>query len=116
VVATAVNGVPDLVVPGSTGLLAPPGDPGALAGSVTWLLDHPEEGRRMGAQGRALVRTLFDPALMCELIDRTYRQLLGLPDPAGHDIDLTDRPQARPVAAAAAADGRAGLVAEKRGA
>ncbi|HVD16439.1 MAG TPA: glycosyltransferase family 4 protein [Actinomycetota bacterium] len=117
VVATAVNGVPDLVVPGSTGLLAPPGDPGALAESVTWLLDHPEEGRRMGGQGRVLVRTLFDPALMCELIDRTYRHLLGLPDPGGQEIELTDRPQARPVAAAAAtADARAGLVAEKRGA
>jgi glycosyltransferase involved in cell wall biosynthesis len=117
VVATAVNGVPDLVVPGSTGLLAPPGDPGALAESVIWLLDHPEEGRRMGGQGRALVRTLFDPALMCELIDRTYRHLLGLPDPGSHEIDLTDQAQARPVAATAtAADGRAGLVAEKRGA
>jgi glycosyltransferase involved in cell wall biosynthesis len=116
VVATAVNGVPDLVVPGSTGLLAPPGDPGALAESVTWMLDHPEEGRRMGSQGSALVRTLFDPALMCELIDRTYRYLLGLPDPGGHEIDLTERAQARPVAAAPATDGRAGLVAERRGA
>jgi hypothetical protein len=104
-------------VPGSTGLLAPPGDPGALAESVIWLLDHPEEGRRMGGQGRALVRTLFDPALMCELIDRIYRHLLGLPDPGSHEIDLTDQAQARPVAApATAADGRAGLVAEKRGA
>jgi glycosyltransferase involved in cell wall biosynthesis len=118
VVATAVNGVPDLVVPGATGLLATPGDPESLARNVTWLLDHPEEGRRMGAQGRALVHELFDPALMCELIDRTYRRLLGLPDPGGRDIDLTDRAMARPAAAAAPAaapNGRPGL-ADKRGA
>ena len=116
VVATAVNGVPDLVVPGATGLLAPAGDPEALAENVTWLLDHPEEGRRMGAQGRALVHDLFDPALMCELIDRTYRQLLGLPDPGAREIDLTERASARPAAVAAATDGRAGLLGEKRGA
>jgi glycosyltransferase involved in cell wall biosynthesis len=105
VVATAVNGVPDLVVPGATGLLAPPGNPEALAENVTWLLDHPDEGRRMGAQGRALVGGLFDPALMCELIDRTYRHLLGLPDPGAREIDLTEP-----------ADGHAGLLGEKRGA
>ena len=116
VVATAVNGVPDLVVPGATGLLAPAGDPEALAENVTWLLDHPEEGRRMGAQGRALVHSLFDPALMCELIDRTYRHLLGLPDPGAREIDLTERASARPAAVAAATDGRAGLLGEKRGA
>ena len=117
VVATAVNGVPDLVVPGATGLLAPAGDPEALAENVTWLLDHPEEGRRMGTQGRALVHSLFEPALMCELIDRTYRQLLGLPAPGAREIDLTERAAARPPAAVAAApDGRAGLLGEKRGA
>jgi glycosyltransferase involved in cell wall biosynthesis len=117
VVATAVNGVPDLVVPGATGLLAPAGNPEALAENVTWLLDHPDEGRRMGAQGRALVHSLFDPALMCELIDRTYRHLLGLPDPGAREIDLTERAAARPSAAVAAApDGPADLLGEKRGA
>jgi glycosyltransferase involved in cell wall biosynthesis len=79
VVATAVNGVPDLVEPGSTGLLAPPADPQALAASVLWLLEHPNEARRMGEQGRARVRSLFDPTSMCAAIDRIYSRLLGLP-------------------------------------
>ena len=71
----------------------------------------------MGTQGRALVHGLFEPALMCELIDRTYRQLLGLPAPGAREIDLTERAAARPTAAVAAApDGRAGLLGEKRGA
>ena len=48
VVATAVNGVPDLIEPGSTGLLAPPGRSDLLAACVLWLLDHPQEARRMG--------------------------------------------------------------------
>jgi glycosyltransferase involved in cell wall biosynthesis len=79
VVATAVNGVPDLVTPGATGLLAPPDAPDRLADCVIWLLEHPDDARRMGRRGRAVVLERFDPAIMCELIDETYSRLLGLP-------------------------------------
>jgi glycosyltransferase involved in cell wall biosynthesis len=79
VVATAVNGVVDLVEPGSTGLLAPAADPDALAANVRWLLDHPDEARRMGEAGRKRVRQLFAPEGMCAQIEGTYAQLLGLP-------------------------------------
>jgi glycosyltransferase involved in cell wall biosynthesis len=81
VAATAVNGVPDLIVPGSTGLLAPPGDFGALASCVLWLLDHPAEAAHMGETASRHVRWMFHPALMCALIDQTYCRLLGLPGP-----------------------------------
>ncbi|HEY3018711.1 MAG TPA: glycosyltransferase family 4 protein [Solirubrobacteraceae bacterium] len=80
VAATAVNGVVDMVEPGSTGLLSPPADPEALARNVAWLLDHPEEARRMGRAGQARARALFEPAVMCELIQETYARLLGLPE------------------------------------
>jgi glycosyltransferase involved in cell wall biosynthesis len=79
VVATAVNGVVDLIEPGSTGLLAPAADPGALAAGVRWLLDHPDEARRMGEAGRERVRLLFAPERMCALIEEVYARLLGLP-------------------------------------
>ena len=82
VVATAVNGVPDLIVPGVTGLLATPGDPATIADCVLWLLDHPAEARRLGDNGSRWVRWMFDPARMCQLIDQTYSELLGLPGPA----------------------------------
>jgi glycosyltransferase involved in cell wall biosynthesis len=79
VAATAVNGVVDLIESGSTGLLAPPADPKALAACVMWLLDHPEEARGMGSAGRARVYAAFEPRLMCRLIEETYDDLLGLP-------------------------------------
>jgi glycosyltransferase involved in cell wall biosynthesis len=82
VVATAVNGVPDLVEPGSTGLLAPPSDPRSMADCVSWLLEHPEEARRMGQAGRDRVVRTFRPEVMCQGLDDLYRDLLGLP-PAG---------------------------------
>jgi glycosyltransferase involved in cell wall biosynthesis len=78
VAATAVNGVVDLVEHGSTGLLAPPAEPDALARNVLWLLEHSDAARRMGRAGATRVRTLFRPAMMCTLIEQTYSRLLGL--------------------------------------
>ena len=80
VVATAVNGVPDLVEHGSTGLLAAPGDPASQARAVEWLLDHPEEAQRMGEQGQARVLGTFDVSAMGAVLDRMYCELLGLPE------------------------------------
>jgi glycosyltransferase involved in cell wall biosynthesis len=91
VVATAVNGVPDLVASGSTGLLATPGDPESLATSVLWLLDNPDAAGRMGRQGRERVRRHFGQSVMCGELDHTYRELLGLPDPAGDEAPEVPR-------------------------
>jgi glycosyltransferase involved in cell wall biosynthesis len=79
VVASAVNGVTDIVRPGATGLLAPPGDHEALARNVIWMLEHPHEAGRMGDAGRAHARALFAPAVMSGAIVQAYERLLGLP-------------------------------------
>ena len=87
VVATAVNGVPDLVEPGVTGLLAAPGDVAALAEATVWLLDHPVEATMMGEQARDRVRSHFATETMCRALDELYAELLGLPvAPAEPDI------------------------------
>jgi glycosyltransferase involved in cell wall biosynthesis len=77
VVATAVDGVVDVVTHGATGLLAPPRDPEGLAARVVWLLDHPDEAAQMGKQARDLVRELFAPERMCAVLDEIYCSLLG---------------------------------------
>jgi glycosyltransferase involved in cell wall biosynthesis len=77
VVATAVDGLVDLVTHGATGLLTAPRDPEGLAARVVWLLDHPEEAARMGEQARDLVRALFAPERMCMVLDEIYSSLLG---------------------------------------
>ena len=82
VVATAVNGVPDLVEHGATGLLVPPADPDGAARAVRWLLDHPHQAADMGRQGRRRARRGFTPQAMCAAVDACYRELLGLPPPA----------------------------------
>lgn len=58
VVATAVGGVPDLVVDGETGYVVPPGNPAAFADALGRLLIDPDRRARFGqaARQRALAR------------------------------------------------------------
>jgi glycosyltransferase involved in cell wall biosynthesis len=50
VVATAVDGTPEIVRDGQTGLLVPPGDPSALADALARVLDDAALARRMGEE------------------------------------------------------------------
>jgi len=52
VVATAVNAVPDVVIAGETGLLAPAGMPDLLGRAIGHLLDNTAYAARLGAAGR----------------------------------------------------------------
>lgn len=59
VVAPAAAGPLEIVRDGETGLLYPPGDAAAAAACVLRVLREPELARRLGAAGRARVRTAF---------------------------------------------------------
>jgi glycosyltransferase involved in cell wall biosynthesis len=69
VVATAVNAVADVVVPGETGLLVPPRRPDLAAEAVLYLLDRPAVAARMAVTARARLGERFGiPALRDALI------------------------------------------------
>ncbi len=59
VVASDVAGIPEVVRPGETGALVPPGDSGRLAGALVELLRDDAQRRRLGAGARALVAERF---------------------------------------------------------
>ena len=58
VVATAVGGLPDMIVDGESGLLVPPRDPRALRAAVDRLLADPELRRRLGDAARERISAL----------------------------------------------------------
>lgn len=79
VVATAVNGVPDLVVDGATGHLVPPGRPDLLAERTLAVLGLPDRGASLGAAGAARIAGRFDVSSMVAGIDALYREALAGP-------------------------------------
>jgi glycosyltransferase involved in cell wall biosynthesis len=72
VVATAVNAVPDLVVPGETGILVPPGRPAVLAAAIGHLLDRPGVAARMASVARARVGDQYGEAALCAALTAAY--------------------------------------------
>lgn len=60
VLGTSLNAIPEMVVDGETGLLAPPGDRPALARHLQALVDNAVLRREMGAKGRARAAAEFD--------------------------------------------------------
>jgi len=74
-VATAVNGTPEAVTEGRTGLLVPPGDARALADAMAQMAADPEMRRRMGEAAREEAARRFTVERM---VDETESVLLGL--------------------------------------
>jgi glycosyltransferase involved in cell wall biosynthesis len=62
VVGSRAGGIPDVVADGETGVLVPPGDPGALADALSRVLADRALAERLGAEGRIRVeRWLVGP-------------------------------------------------------
>ncbi len=79
VVAFASGGLPEIIVHGSTGLLAPQGDVSSLSNHLAALRDDPEQRRSMGDAGRQRVNsfTLQETsrkwlALFCDTIKSNH--------------------------------------------
>ncbi|MFW6010463.1 MAG: glycosyltransferase family 4 protein [Gemmatimonadota bacterium] len=77
VVASEVGGIPDIVREGRTGWLVPPGDPGALAERILWLIEHPERAREIARQGRRIVGREFGWEEVVDRLLALYREVAG---------------------------------------
>ncbi|MDT8435307.1 MAG: glycosyltransferase [Gemmatimonadota bacterium] len=76
VVASAVGGIPDIVEPGHTGLLVPPGDPGALAEALQRIAADPAAARDMARRGRVRARERFGWRAVLDRTEEAYRTAL----------------------------------------
>lgn len=77
-VATAVDGTREVIVPGQTGLLVPPHSPAALGQAISQLLDNPRLAQQMGQAGRARVEQLFSLDQQLESTAQIYRDCLAV--------------------------------------
>jgi glycosyltransferase involved in cell wall biosynthesis len=79
VIATAVNAVADVVVPGETGLLVPPQRPTALAAAIDAVLDDPVSAQRRAARASNWLGERFGADGLGAVLDDVYRGRLAEP-------------------------------------
>jgi glycosyltransferase involved in cell wall biosynthesis len=75
IVATAVDGIPEVIEEEKTGLLVPPKDPQLLAEAVVRLLEDRELAGRLGERARASVPLRFPLRRMVEQTENLYLKL-----------------------------------------
>jgi len=83
VVATAVGGVPEVVVAGETGALVPPGDVPRLESATFDLLCDQEARRRLGRAGRERIVAELSLERMVARQERLYEDVLDWRDGGG---------------------------------
>jgi glycosyltransferase involved in cell wall biosynthesis len=79
VIATRINAIPEIVEDGRTGILVPPGDPGALVQAMRTLVDSADERRRMGAAALARIAGAT-PAAYAARLERLLATALNIHD------------------------------------
>ncbi len=79
VVASRIGGIPEAVLDGTTGILVPAGDPGALSAALDRLAADGDERRRMGDRGRERVAAEFSLARTAERYEELYGEIQRLP-------------------------------------
>ena len=78
VVGFDLGGIPEMVRPGVTGELVPPGDTKALGDAIKGLLEDPEKQAELSANGRRAAVEEFAPDIQAGRYAEVYRSILGL--------------------------------------
>jgi glycosyltransferase involved in cell wall biosynthesis len=76
VIAAKGTGADDCVTHGSNGLIVPSRDSGALADSLQWCYDHPQDAQALGQAARATIESAFTRSHYNRRIIELYSSLL----------------------------------------
>jgi glycosyltransferase involved in cell wall biosynthesis len=77
VIASDIEGIRDIIENGKDGLLVPPNNPSALAGSVQYLLDNENVRTKLGKEGRKKVEREFSWRAIAEKLCGIYDEILS---------------------------------------
>ena len=75
VIATKVGGVPEAVEDGVNGYLVPPREPNALSNKIIRLIEEPKEAKKMGGEGRKIVKQRFNMEMAAADLSKVYEMV-----------------------------------------
>jgi glycosyltransferase involved in cell wall biosynthesis len=76
VIGASIGGIPELVKEGITGLLFPSGDANELARKIEHCLQHRDQVRDMGREGRKRIEEIYNPAVHYRRILELYTEMI----------------------------------------
>jgi glycosyltransferase involved in cell wall biosynthesis len=76
VIVSAVGGLPEIIHHKETGLLVPPKDAEALAGSLARLLENPDLAKRLGEKARERIKEKYSIERMAQVANAAYDELV----------------------------------------
>lgn len=76
VIASAIGGIPEVVVHGQTGRLVPPGDVARLSEEIAHLLAHPEEHRALAESALRYIHDNLTEKRFLQVVDDTIQEVL----------------------------------------
>jgi len=74
VISTNVGGIPGIISNGNNGFLVAPGDKEAILKSVKYFIDNPDDIKRMGQNGKAIVKDFY-PEHVIPQLENIYKIL-----------------------------------------
>jgi glycosyltransferase involved in cell wall biosynthesis len=77
VVASSVGGIPETIVDGDNGLLAPPRDEAALAAALARAMGDGALRARLAQRARATIAQHYSTEVVCGQLSALYRELAG---------------------------------------
>jgi glycosyltransferase involved in cell wall biosynthesis len=77
VIGTSLEGIPELITDGETGLLVPPRNPDALAQAMLRMIENPTRAKAMARAGRKRVEARFSTTVKIDRTEALYTRLLA---------------------------------------
>jgi glycosyltransferase involved in cell wall biosynthesis len=76
IIASNIGGIPEIIKHGETGLLFAPGKSDDLAKAIIWLIDNPQENKRLGQGASEFVKANFSMKQYVDGIESIYDRVL----------------------------------------
>ncbi|MEM2292931.1 MAG: glycosyltransferase family 4 protein [Candidatus Aenigmatarchaeota archaeon] len=77
VIATNINGIPEILPNNKCGIIVPPNNPQTLAEAIQFLLDNDDVRTKLGCQGRILVKQHYSLDVIVEKLCRIYDETIS---------------------------------------
>ena len=74
-IVTDINGCNEIIEDGLNGKIIRPRDAEALYHTMKWMLEHPDEGHRMGLNARERIRAKFEQRDVWRELAKMYQSL-----------------------------------------